>query len=329
MALESWHGFDELATGDFPADGWTGTNPASMQTGRFSGQCARITSTAGLNRPFKTPGTRQTIGWAWRGPTTINSTGNIMRYLEGATEHARLTINAGGSLSVSRAGTALTGGTTAAGIITSGVWYYIELDYTCSDTVGAFQLWVNGVSVASGSGLDTRNGGTGVMSVFSLASANGQTCDFDDLYEASGTTSAQGDCRVMTNWPNANGATITWTPSAGTNYQNVDETTPDGDTTYNSDATTGHIDTFGMPALGVTGTVLGVLTHAFARKDDAGARNFATVLRDDGGTNNAGATVALTASYVGYYDTWLTNPNGGGAWTVTAVNNSETGYKDV
>lgn len=329
MSLDYWHGFDELATGDFALDGWGGSVPASMQTGRFSGQCFRTGSTAGCTRPFLVSSTRQTVGVAWRGPTSLNATGQIIRYFDGATEQGRLTINADGSLSVSRAGTALTGGTSAAGVLTIGTWYYIEFDYTCNDTTGAFEVRVNGVSVCSGSGQDTRNGGTGNLTILYLASANGQNSDFDDLYMASGSTSFQGDCRVMTNWPTGAGATTQWTPLSGNNWQNVDETTPDGDTTYNSDATSGHIDTFTTGALGVTGTVLGVMVHAFARKDDAGARNFCPELRDDGGTNRAGTTVALGASYTGYSDNWLTNPNGGGAWTVTAVDNSEFGYKDV
>lgn len=330
MSLDELHGFDELATGDFVIDGWAGATPSSMQSGRFSGQCFRLSSTAGVSRNLRVANARMTVGFAWRGPTTLNSTGNILRIFDGGgTEHARVTINSDGSLTVSRAGTALTGGTSAAAVVTASNWYYIELDYTCNDTTGAFGLHVNGVSVCSGSGLDTRNGGTGVLGQINFASANGQTSDFDDVYVASGSTSFQGDTRVMTSWPTGAGASTQWTPLSGANWQNVDETTPDGDTSYNSDATSGHIDTFGTGALGVTGTIIGVVVHAFARKDDAGARNYRTKLRDDGGTMRNGATNALSASYAGYWDMWVQNPNGSVAWTVTAVNNSEFGYEDV
>ena len=332
MSLDDWEGFDEWGTTQTDANshGWNTTaNAPSTPAGRFSGSAYRWPNNTNTTRVFPVAATRQTIGFAFR-TNNAAASHTMLSMLEAGTEHARLAYNGNGTFTVSRAGTAL--GTTANLGIAANTWYYIELDYTCADSPnGAYELRVDGVNVSSGSGLDTRNGGaSGTMDTLRVSQPNATATDWDDYYSASGSTSFQGDCRVITNVPTSDGTYTAWTPSTGTNhYAVVDEIPYNGDTDYISTAGAGNRDTFGFPALGVTGTVLGVQVQAIARKDDAGVRNLALVI-DSNGTLSDGSSQALSASYTSYRRTDLQDPGAGpGAWTVTAVNAAQYGVKNV
>ena len=329
MSLDDWEGFDEWQASDATLHGWS-ANPASLQTGRFGGQCARWASNATTTYGIKVPGVRQTIGIAWR---TSNAGGacTVMDLREGGTTHGRLAYNGNGTFTVSRNGTTFGATPTTPNLgIAGNTWYYLEFDYLCDDSTGAYELKVNGVTVASGTG-DSRNGGTGVLNTLVIVTPTGGVAvlDWDDMYMASGSTSFQGDCRVITAVPNSDGASAQWTPSTGTaHYAVVDEIPQNGDTDYVSSATVGHRDTYGMPALGVTGTVVGVMVQAMARKDDAGTRTLALPVRS-GGTDYVDAGQPLVSTYTPIKRLLLTDPDTGSAWTVGGVNAAEVGVEVV
>lgn len=331
-SLDYWDGFDEYANmTDAGMFGWTGTI-ASTQSGRISGTCFRINNSNIILTGRMVADTRQTIGFAWRYSVNTQA-GQILGFREGATEHMRILYNGNGTFTINRAGSAITfssgSATSSNASIASNTWYYLEVDVTCHDTTGAWELRVNGVTYGSGSGGDTRNGGaSGALDIITLFGPNAVNSDFDDLYIASGSTSFQGDSRVMSQPPNASGTYTQWTPNASTNVSRINQTTQDGDTTYNSDSTSTHRDSFTFPSLGITGTILGLISLIVARKDDAGARNVQVSVRS-GGTDYDSGSFALSTSYAGYVRKDLTDPATGVAWTVSGVNNAEIGYEDV
>lgn len=330
--LDYWDGFDEYANlTDAAMFGWANAGTFAV-TGRISGTAVRLSNqNCILTNAYIVSGTRQTVGVAWQ-VSVATAPGAILRWYEGATNHVILSYNGNGTFTITRNVAAITFGTgsstTSAVTISSGTWYYLEWDVTCDDTAGAWEFRVNGVTIGSGSGGDTRNGGTGVLDTFWLSAPNGTQDLFDDLYIASGSSSFQGDSRVITQAPNASGNYTQWTPNASTNLSRVNQTTQDGDTTYNSDATSGHRDSFTFPSLGVTGTILGVIAAIIARKDDAGTRNVKVSIRQ-GGTDYDGASTALGASYTSVSRKDLVDPSTSSAWSVSGVNSAEIGYLDV
>lgn len=323
MSIDYIDGFDEVAAADIRLWGWS-ASANSIQTGRIAGSCIRLTSVGPTHALVSNA--RQTIGFAWC-PGNAGSANDIARLLEGGVTQGVIRNNGDGTLSVQRGGPS-TLATSAALGLANNIWYYIELDYTCHDSTGAFELRVDGATVASGSGVDTRNGGTaGTPNTVQLVQ-QGSGYDFDDLYCASGSTSFQGDCRVITSLPASDGADTGWTPSTGTaHYACVDEIPQNGDTDYVS-ASTSVKDTYGMAALGVTGTVRAVQTGAVARKDDAGSRSIKMVVRS-GGTDYSGSTQALGTSYTGFWRVDPTDPGTAAAWTVSGVNAGEYGVENV
>src|SRR6185437_13665423 len=95
---------------------------------------------------------------------------------------------------------------------------------------------------------------------FSPGAAAGIGCDI-----TYGTTQA-GDLRVECVMPNGPGAHTQFTPSAGANWQNVDEVPPDDDTTHNDSSTAGQLDTFVHAALaGIPSSIAAVAVQVRGR----------------------------------------------------------------
>jgi hypothetical protein len=78
-----------------------------------------------------------------------------------------------------------------------------------------------------------------------------------------------------------------------------------------------------------TGTVFAVQTNLTSRKDDAGTRTIAPVVRI-GSTNYDGTTTAaLGSSYADYTQLYDRLDPSGATWTISTVNAMETGVKEI
>ena len=244
---------------------------------------------------------------------------------------ASVSTNSSSRLQVTNsAGTVIATGTT---VVAMSTWYYVELKLVVG-TSGSCELHLNGVSGEIGS--TTGNFGTTNIGRFGASEAqNSPGIQLDDWYLLDTTGSSPqndflGDVTVETLFPNADGTHQAWTPSAaGAHYTKVNEQTPDGDTTYVSDISPGDIDTYTVGSLAtLSGTVYGVATNLYARKDDAAGRQVAPVIRE-AGTDHVGATTGgLTTSYLFYRQLYPLDP-AGAAWTIASVNGAEYGVKEV
>jgi hypothetical protein len=217
-------------------------------------------------------------------------------------------------------------------------WAHVELTYVIGDApVGSFQLRINGIVSCSGSSIDTRNSGTGIVNglQFYAPTANGsQGIRFDDVYLATGATPL-GDLRVQYITPSGPGIRTNFTPLSGSNWANVDETTAN-DNDYNSSNVVGATDLFSMPDLGNV-SVHGVQTVLRYQKDDAGSRTVQPVFYradvDDGGTPPSttprwyrGTKVPVYDTFAGSTQLFATSPLSGLSWTKDEINALQFGY---
>lgn len=260
----------------------------------------------------------------------------------GATLHASINVDPVGRLQVWRGsswdGTKL--GETEPGVAGTGVWHYVEMSVTLSDTAGVVTLRVDGVTLLNLTGVDTKNGGTNtVFDSWNFVRVHSLTPNayHDDVYLTNGAGAAPhngmlGDIVVETKYPNGNGYANQWTGSDADsvdNYLLVDEAgTPDGDTTYVVSAADGDIDSYTIADLtATTGDVLGVQATAYARH--TGASDNARVFVRIGGTNYAGPDGALASGYSGIPSAlWALSPATATAWTIAEVNGAEVGVED-
>ena len=211
----------------------------------------------------------------------------------------------------------------------AGVYTRYELKVVIGGGVsGSFELRVNGVVALAVSGINTNAEGTGDCNIMELGGLGGGQDSFhDDVY--CGDDFA-GDIIVVENVPSADGFYTQWTPNPGPDhFDNVNEIPPDSDTTYNSSDVVGQIDTFDIPNSGYTPPiqVLAVQTSIFARKDLAGTRLIAPLLRQ-GGVDQVGddRSIGLT-TYSYYRNMFNTNPCTGAAWQQSDLAALEIGVK--
>lgn len=332
MALLFIDGFDHYATADMLKKWSTqGTYSPTINAtaGRRGGGGLVVGSTSTSTSLSKSLSAVSTVivGVAFKIGSTAQA-GETIRLYEGATQHISLYYSSGTFKLYrgSNTGTLLATGTTS---VSASTWVYIELKVTIHDTTGAYELRLNGVTEFSATNVDTRNGGTsGVVDSVSLG---GYTGTFDDFYlcDTSGTTNNNflGDCRIDTLYPSGAGNYTQFTPSTGSNYTCVDETTPNT-TDYVSSATSGNRDSYAFADLAALGSesIYGVQVNAYAQKSDAGTRSLGTMVRLSG-TDADGASVGLGTTTYSYISQVFEKDPSAAAWTEANVNAAEFGVK--
>lgn len=226
-------------------------------------------------------------------------------------------------------------------VLKRGVWHYIELKISISGGSGIFQCKIDGKLISDVTGLVTQNTDNTNADGVRFFHHKGDGQDYrgvyiDDIYINS-SGSFLTDITVECLYPNANGANTGWDPLSGSNYQMVDDLTPDGDTTYNT-AAVDDIDTYTYTDMTRTaGTVHAVNIQAGLFDDNfeelADRNRAAGVIRQGGvnyvhptsklmGTPEAGMTYRVSS-----FD-YTSNPATSARFTIDDLNtNAEFGVK--
>lgn len=266
----------------------------------------------------------------------LSATG-VFQFREGSTDHVFIGFDASGHIEARRgdnSGTVL--GTSASVVGVAGSYVHIEAKVTVNDSTGAVEVRANEIAVLTLSGIDTRNGGTvGTVDECRIGTATGNNDTFLDdwiVWNTSGSVNNDfiGDKRVGFSAPDGAGTYTAGTASSGTLLSCVDESVMNSDTDYITFDNTSlpKAATFtveNLPANAVS--VLAVKPFAVARKDDAGT-NTGRVLMISGATeSDGGADSAPLSSYHDFSRIHETDPNTSAAWTLSAVNALEVGWR--
>lgn len=329
-------GFDHFSTAtQMGVKGWTvgaqGTLSADG-SGRFDGRYFQIAAGGGAVGSSKNlPSTYSTVicGFAYFATAIVNNIDVIRLRTMGGVTVCSVSHDASGHLTVKNAaGSVVATGTT---VISTSTWNYVELKASVNGASGTLELRLNGAAeIASNT---SNNGSTNIGQIFLVSNNSAMTIRFDDFYFVDTTGSAPnntflGDVRVETIYPTGAGSHTAWTPNgAASNWDCVDEHTPDDDTTYNSDATPNDIDTYAFGDIDAGATVYGVQVSLYARKDDANTRQIAPVIRQSS-TDYVGTTVTMGATYTFYSQLYDQDPTPA-AWTASNVNSDEFGVKEI
>ena len=333
MSLRFTDGFDHYATADltrkWTAAGATGTVAVQAGLGRFgTGNACRIDPQGCYLQKTLDAQSTWVVGFAMMTPGLPAAGGSavLVQFLDSGNVQCDLRVNADGTLSVTRNGTALTSGQSSAAVRV-GAWNYIEVKVTIASSISANAVQVqlnNAVVVTVATGQNTQSTTNTTANSITRAGAS-VGCLFDDVYITDGNGSVNngvflGDSRVVALLPTGNGATDAWSVTgASANYQAVNENPPANDTSYVSSNTASQLDLYAVANLTITGTIRGIQTVIDTRKDDAGTHSLAAVVRI-GGSNYTGATVQLGTTYQMNCEIRETNPNSSAAWTVSDIN---------
>lgn len=219
-------------------------------------------------------------------------------------------------------------------IYTNNTWYLIELHVKIDDA-GVAELRVDGVDVASYSG-DTKPGAdTKIDEIYIVCQHSDTSNHYDDfaINDVNGTedNSWCGDGKIIALRPDAAGDSTQWTPSAGSNYECVDEVTPDSDTTYVKAETDAYVDLYNVasPGLPSGATITRVWVQSVARKETASATQIKVGLKS--GTTEAwsGAEDLLISYDMIYGPEYTVNPDDSAAWEESDLNSLQIGIKSV
>ena len=260
---------------------------------------------------------------------SIPAYGTYCDLYDGSTVQLRITL-ASGAITVHRGpGTTLLGTHPVSWLL--NVWQYLEVMATIDPTNGSYELRVNGATIGSGTGLNTRNSGASqVTAVRFTGTSSGNTVD--DVYVCDTTGSYcntfLGPVRVSHLAPTSDAST-TWSRNGGSNnYGRLTDILPDGDTTYVYSTTPDAVDRYGLADLPAEAyTVAAVASVMYVRRD-GGTLSVAPLMRS-GAATSEGSAVAPGSTYAAYFQPFYTDPATGLAWTVAGINGAEIGLKVI
>lgn len=269
---------------------------------------------------------------------SITVPGGLLSLWDGNTVQVCLCVETSQKLCVRR-GKANDGTTldTSTYVLARDRWYYIEWKVYIHDSAGTVDVRVNGSSVLALTSQDTQNTANayadrcGVGNTLNWGSTAQIT--YDDYYCIDTTGSYcndwLGDVRVPAHLPTDDGYYTEMTPSAGSNYECVDENPPNDDDDYVSEDTATEIDTYDHAAASATsGTIYAVVTWMYARKDDGGTRQIRAVARHSS-TDGNGDTHTISDTYHFWPGIFYVNPSTSSAWTVSEFNAAEFGQEMI
>lgn len=223
-------------------------------------------------------------------------------------------------------------------LLLSDTWYVLEVHVTQpANSGGVFQVKVNGTlgidftgdTLGSQTPADFRYVGLG-------ETTDGTTPHNDEargLFDDFAVNDASGDSN--NSWPGRGGiealrpagagATTQLTPSAGANWDCVDEV-PASDADYVGAETVDLFDTYTLGDTVQTGGVPAVAVWLRAALAEAGAGSVAPVVRS-GGTDYTGSDKGIDTTYRYMSQIYETNPATAAPWTTAELDGIEAGAK--
>jgi len=215
----------------------------------------------------------------------------------------------------------------------SGIWYYIEVMFTINSTSGACTVMINGATDFSVTNVATAYSGNNYANTPYISTNNQWTEYIDDIYVCDSTGSANntflGVNHIDAVIPSGAGSTTNFTPLSGSNWQEVSELNPDGDTSDNYAATAGSIDLFTHNNLSaVQSSIRGVSISCYARKNNAGTKAISPLVSSNS-VQSSTTSIPVVDSYTYATQLLAQDPHTSAAWTGSAVNACQFGYKII
>lgn len=298
----------------------------SAGNGRHSSASARVSGvfpyvSTGYRSQYVTPSTHVVVGAAVRRNLPTNLA--LLGLLSTATGGADVRLGSNGFLEYYRGSGSLV---TTDYPVADGAWYHLQLGVVVGPS-GSLEIRVNGSTVVSLSGVDTRPGGSAsTCNAIQLYMSGGNpvgSVDFDDLYIAYGNELKWlGDIRVDALPLTSNATPQDWIPDSGNAWERLNATA--GSITG---ANVGDESLFNVADFTAATTAIhAVQATARARKTDVGSRSFALQVKS-GGTTSAGDSQALGDTTFSYTETWEVDPNTGSAWADAGLDALQVGVK--
>lgn len=217
-------------------------------------------------------------------------------------------------------------------VIVEETWYLLEFYGKYANSGGVYTLRIDGSEVATYSG-DTYGGSyPGRIGFGTFANDTNTWWDDVGVNDVTGANDVSwlGDGKIILIKPNGAGASTDLTPSAGSNYQCVDDLPYDSDTTYVESDVNLEDDLYNLEACGLGSVdILQVQAIAMARKVGASTLDCQTGVYA-GSTEDWSASISPTTNYTYCKgDIHRVNPDDSAAWAVADIDALQAGFKVV
>lgn len=333
MALLFMDSFDHYITADLDKK-WSVVNgaPVVNATGgrRSSGGVEFDTASEYLQYTFPSNLTTIITGVAIK-VSALSVAQDVVKFMDSTSVQVKIRVRTDGKVEAFRDTTSL--GVSASSVFSAATYAHLDIKVVINNSTGSVVVNNGGAAVLNLSSQDTQNTANAYATSVRYGGDGTDTVTIDDVYLCDSTGGVNdnllGDSRVDAVTPALAGTYSDLTPSpAVANYLNVDDASPDGDSTYNSSSSVGARDSYGFTSLPDIGAsnILGVQLNIIARKDAAGARKIRALART-AGTNYFGGSVDLTTSYLDYRQLYDLNPATLAAWAATEVDTMEFGVE--
>lgn len=249
-----------------------------------------------------------------------------------------LCIRTDGKLQFYRGSTTPIGGvSTIALSADSGVTFYdVEMKVTVNNSTGSIEARVNGGVEIGPTTVNTRqtsNNYADSIAIWGMPSGSNTNIPsmlIEHLIVMDGSGSLANDfigpVDVDFLPPTGDGNYTAWAPNTGARWDAVNDSNPDGDTTYVSASVVGDKITFTRGTLPAGTTTIKATGQWFrARRDDGVTRAFKGFLRSSGTDHTSTVEHFLGDSYQWFFTPYEQSPFTSTAWTVSEINNLEFG----
>ncbi len=204
--------------------------------------------------------------------------------------------------------------------------YHLQIRANIHDTTGVVQVKVDGVLDLDFSG-DTKPGADTTINAFQMGQTtiNPMTIQFDNLVVDAAAW--PGKTNIQAIRPSGAGNSTQWTPSAGANWDCVDEV-PVSDADNVVTNANDQVDLYAAGNLaGTIDSVVCVQVQARAVKEGvATPQNLALGVRT-GATDYFSSDKVIPTAAKSVFNLWAQNPNTAASWTKTEVDGVEIGIK--
>jgi hypothetical protein len=342
MALLLIEGFEGYGTSEGSAPSPTGVvgrrytvtaeNYMRIAAGRFTGKSLDFNRyTCIIDSPVLTTDNTLIWGAAFKRETTGEVT--IVSFYDGATKGMNIKVlDTESEVRVYRDSTLID--TSSGAGIGINTWYYIELKVLCDNTVGTYEVRVNGIDKCSGNSTDTQAGSNAYHDRFKLlpAPVSGTHPTWDDMYTCDSTGSVNnnflGNHKVVRIDPDGDDTTGfgTSTPSAN-HYENVDETICDDDTSYVEESTNTNKDIWDYGSVSSLGTIAGLQVNTMCKETDATDFELITIVESNSIEYDDSGQAAGAGNYIELSRLEEEDPDTNTAWTMAGINAAKFGVK--
>lgn len=350
MTLLAAYGMDiyNTKTDFFTETSWTAITDTnvSIQTnkGRFGTGALRLIGSGGLGDVIQlavgsTP-TTLFFGASIKIANTNHDT-DILRFLEGANEHAKLRIsNINNNIEFW-----VNGSLHSNFDMTVGFWHRLEVKIVVSDTVGSIDILIDrsfgtdfstAIQVSSVFIGDTQSGTASFTDIIEFISNPAASLETEILWDditlnddvGTRNNTWMGDIKIQTLRPNADTAQKDMTPSTGiVNYVLVDDAPGPDTSDFVTPDTILDKDLYAATDLAGTSNVINaVQVKAFAQRGDVGSASI-TLIAKSGATESASGSQSLEITSQFHSFILETDPNTAGDWNKNTVNAVEIGVE--